>query len=1327
MSRFPTAEIWNKTRLSTAAPRPGVLHEIFETQADARPTAVAVMSGRDKTTYAELERRANRLGSYLRRSGVRRGSVVGILLPRSTDAYVALLGILKAGAAYVPIDPEYPGDRIAYILEDSGAHALVTAAGLLGRCNGFGGAVVLIDADRAAIDAESPARLTRAASGVEPEDLCYVIYTSGSTGRPKGVMIEHRNVWHLVHAEAAVFAVHPQDRVAQIASLAFDLSVEEVWLAWCAGAALVASPEMGSAGPDLSRFLVESGVTVLSCVPTFLSMLSDDVPLLRLLILGGEACSDRLVARWARVGRRIVNTYGPTETTVIATYTDVSPHRGVTIGRTLPGYRVYLLDGACPVPRGEVGEICIGGTGVGRGYVGLPRETSARFVPDPFAPAGDANARMYRTGDLGRIDADGNLEFLGRLDDQVKLRGFRVELAEIESMLMRADGVLAAACVVREDVPGVQELVGYVVPRNGSRIDDARLRLSLRTGLPAHMIPAVVETVAELPRLPSGKLDRASLPPPRLRDRSSPTPPRLPRTATERRIAEAWEALFGRRRVSVDDDFFLDLGGHSLLVARMVSDLRKDTRFARLAVRDVYENPTIARLATAVDAAGGRSPDHAWRAQETFSRRHRARDQSRYALTGALQTVGLYGVLGISALQWVAPYLVYFALAGAHSALAAAAWAGASAMAVFPVLVLAAVAIKWLVLGRVQPGRHPLWGGYYLRWWFVQTIISALPLDYLAGTPLLPIVYRLLGARIGKDVHLCSDNLAAFDLASIGDGASIDDDASLFGYTVEDGSLVIGPVRIGLGCFVGTRAVLCAGTAMEDGARLEDLSLLSNDMRIPKGETWAGSPARRVPRPDPTPPPPPSAGTRGRAAITALYAALLVALPILLLAAIGPGTAFLIQLNLIAHPLLYLGAAPVVGASFVVLLLAEVVLLKRLLVGRVRPGMHPVHGGFYVRHWIVDRLLALSLDVVAPLYATVYLAPWYRMLGARLGRFVELSTATSMTPDLLEVGEGSTIADEASLGAPRVERGWMTLAPTRLGRRAFVGNSAVVPAGTVMGDETLVGVLSIPPSQPGEAARSGASWLGSPPLLLPRREPSREFSEERTFYPSRRLRLARGAFEILRVTFPPAGFIIVAATVVTATLDLSRSIGWGAALGLLPLVYAGCGAAVAVLVALAKWIIIGRFRPFACPLWSMFIWRLELVNALFEFLVAPLVLEALRGTPLLPCYFRLLGARIGRCVYVHTTGFLEFDLVDIGDRAILNDDCVLQTHLFEDRVLKASPLRIGADCVVGAASVVLYHSVMENGARLDPLSLLMKGEVLPAESRWRGIPARLVE
>jgi non-ribosomal peptide synthetase-like protein len=1033
---------------------------------------------------------------------------------------------------------------------------------------------------------------------------------------------------------------------------------------------------------------------------------TEPLPALRLLILGGETCSKHLVERWARPGRRIVNTYGPTETTVIATWTDISPGKPITIGRPLAGYSVSILDDLLrPVPLGGTGEICIAGAGVARGYLGLPAETRARFVR-----TGEGGRRMYRSGDLGRFNPEGNLEFLGRADGQVKLRGLRVELGEIESALLRDESVSAAACAVQG-----QQLVCCVVPRNDATnegpLNEERLRSQLRSWLPAWMVPSRIETVRDLPMLPNGKLDRASLNTQNThRTVILPAQPALPRNSTEQKLMEVWSTLFCNPQISVDDDFFLDLGGHSLLAAHMVSELRKHERFASLTMRDVYSHPTIASLAAEINC---RVQSH------SRPRAQCADNRLRHFLAGAIQTASLYFVFGFRGVQWIAPWLVYFLLRRHHSALESALWALAGGGAVLPVLILIAACAKWTLLGRVQPGRHPLWGGYYVRWWFVQALVQSVPLTRLGGTPLLPSVYRLFGVSVGKDVHIASDRLAAFDVISIGDGASIDEGASLLGYTVEDGDLVIGQVTVGDGCLVGTRSVVCPGAVMEDGARLEDLSLLLSGARIPAGETWSGSPAQKrfsSKKPD-------RAFARGRiyqAAIVMLYAALVLGFPLIELSAFVPGVAILTRF----HPgqaLFYL-AAPLAGACFIVCVITEVVAFKWLLIGRARAGRYPVHGWFYIRNWVLEQLLAFSVDVAGPLHSTIFLKPWYRALGAKLGCFVEISTASTSTPDLLDIEDDCTIADEVSLGAARIENGWLTLAPTKLGRRAFVGNGAVIPAGTTLGAGSLVGVLTAAPPDPEQAARTGACWLGSPAIFLKRRQPTAEFPEQTTFRPTRRLQWARACWEALRVTLPGTGLVVATVVVLETALKLWDSVGPAVTLLCLPAIFAGCCAAVIFAVPPIKWLVVGRYQPFERPLWSAFVWRLEFVNALFEFMATPIGLETLRGTPLLPWYLRLLGCRIGRGVFIDTTGLIEFDLVDVGDRAILNKDCILQTHLFEDRVMKAAPLRIGADCEIGSQSIVLYDTEMKAGARLGALSLLMKGEILPPGRVWVGSP-----
>ncbi len=1303
-------------------PRGELLHELFERQADARPGHIALACDTARMAYGELEQKANQLARHLRARGVRRGSFVGLLLPRSMDVYVTLLAALKAGAAYVPLDPDYPADRVEYILNDCGVHALITTRALAEKRGAFKGVVIELDKQSPAIASESDARLIRAEIETTAEDLAYVIYTSGSTGRPKGVMIEHRSVCNLVRAEGQIFHVTPNDRVFQGFSIAFDASVEEVWLAFFAGATLiVGTREMMQAGPALPRMLAEARVTVLSSVPTLFAMMDEDIPTARLLITGGEACPQHLLARWCKPGRRVVNTYGPTEATVIATWGDCDPKKPVTIGRPVANYVTYILDEQLrPVPTGEVGELHLGGIGLARGYVGRPDLTAEKFVANPFA-AEDGSAKLYKTGDLARFNADGEIEFMGRADSQVKLRGFRIELAEIESVLLQCLGVRAAAVALREDTPGLQQLVGYIVQADDASFDEETIKSQLRSRLPAYMVPALLESIGTLPTLPSGKVDRKQLPSPRSRAAEAKTAGPEPRTELERKIHAVWSRLFAPVSVGLNDDFFLALGGHSLLAARMVSELRKDAALQSVSILDVYNHPTVESLATKAEREQARrsslQPGEAKKV-------HRASSLSHF-LCGCAQFVGLYFVLGFFALQWLAPYLTYtWMVEEDYEHWEAIAGAFTVVVALYPCMLAAAVAIKWVVIGRYRAGEYPLWGSYYFRWWLVNTIQGAIPVAYLAGTPLLNIYYRLMGARIGANVHLGAENFSIFDLLEIGDDTSIGTDASVPGYTIEDGMLKIAPVKIGKRCFVGTRSVVREGARLGDDSMLEDLSLLPAGETIPAGERWLGSPAR-VTTNGSTASEVRTPATR-RFIFSLIQALGVFVFPALVLAAIFPGMAVMNYLNYEDDYYWYLHVAPLIALSFVVFLCAEIALIKWLVLGRVRPGRHPLYGGFHLRKWFVDRVMELSLDFLGPLYASIYLPPWYRLLGARLGKDAEISTASFISPDLLDIGAESFIADSVSFGAARVERGTLTIAGNRVGTRSFIGNSALLPPGAVIGDNCLIGCLSVPPANPADAARAGTTWFGSPAVFLPQRQQSTTFSEENTFKPTMKLRGLRAAIELIRVIAPVSGFIVLTSLLFSVIVLLQEDLYLHEMLLLFPLLYAGAGLLAVAFVIVMKWLLVGRYEAGEKPLWNHFVWRNELVNALHEHLGNDFIVSTLTGTPFLAWYLRALGAKVGRRAYIETTDFTEFDLVHIGDDAILNADCTIQTHLFEDRVMKMSRVEIGPDCRVGTLSLVLYDTRMEAGASLDDLSLLMKGETLPAGTRWRGIPARPV-
>jgi amino acid adenylation domain-containing protein len=572
------------------------LHHLVEGWAARTPEAVALVSGEARLSYRELDARANRLARYLRALGVGPEVRVAISLERGPHVVVAVLAVLKAGGAYVPLDPSYPAERLAYMLGDSAAALLLTRAAL---APGFpAGPWRVVPLDEAEDEA---ARLPATSPGVAVEagSLAYLIYTSGSTGRPKGVMVAHGGLGALARAQSAVLGAGPGSRVLQFAPTSFDASVAEMGQAFAAGATLVlARQEEILPGPGFTALLRERGVTHVTLPPSVLAALPPvELPALEVLAVAGEACGAALVERWGQ-GRRFVNAYGPTEATVCVTMGDLAPGEAVTIGRALPGVRAYVVaEGGRMAEPGEAGELCAGGGGVARGYHGRPAATAERFVPDPFS--GEPGARMYRTGDLVRAREDGRLEYLGRIDRQVKVRGNRVELDEVEGVLLSHPGVAAGAVAAYTAADGLLTLAAHVVPGPAAP-SDAELRAWLAERLPSFMLPSDLVRHAELPLSPSGKVDRARLPRPAPSAPAEGTPPRTP---TEHALARIWGEVLGMESVPVDRPF-LELGGHSLR-AMSIRARVTDAFGVEVPPHVLLRSGSVEEVAALLDAADG--------------------------------------------------------------------------------------------------------------------------------------------------------------------------------------------------------------------------------------------------------------------------------------------------------------------------------------------------------------------------------------------------------------------------------------------------------------------------------------------------------------------------------------------------------------------------------------------------------------------------------------------------------------------------------------------------------------------------------------------------
>jgi amino acid adenylation domain-containing protein/non-ribosomal peptide synthase protein (TIGR01720 family) len=602
---------FNNTAVAFPAAR--CVHELFAEQVLRTPDATAVECGDTALSFAGLDVRANRLAHHLAGLGVRPGVVVGVCVGRGVDAMVALLAVLKAGGAFVPLDPDYPPQMLAVLLAEAAAPVVITEERLTDRVSGGGARIVVLDRERAVIDrlpAEPPA------TTVTPEDLAYVVYTSGSTGVPKGVMVEHRNVHHMVRAwdrEYGLTGMVP--RSLSVSSFGVDLFFGDFLLSALFGGSMVVCPAESVANPvALVELLERSGATVMVTVPSLAKAIAQEFSWrgerrdsLRLLAVGSEGwqvgdCAD--VATWAGTRTRVVNAYGATETTVDSTFFDVvgeSTGAGpfVPIGRPFANTRLYVVDPRLrPVPVGVAGELYIAGDGIARGYWNRAELTAQRFSTDPFVPG--STDRMYRTGDLVRWLPDGTLAFVGRADDQVKIRGFRIELGEVETALARHSAVAAAAAAVRRDEAGYSRLVGYVVPADGGAPDSGELRAWLAERLPSHATPALFMMLDALPLTPGGTVNRRALPAP---DGviDTGTPYAAPDTPTEQVLAGIWAEVLGVEvgRVGVEDNFF-DLGGDSVLSIQVISRIRAALGRAP-SPRQLFDTPTIATLAAMID------------------------------------------------------------------------------------------------------------------------------------------------------------------------------------------------------------------------------------------------------------------------------------------------------------------------------------------------------------------------------------------------------------------------------------------------------------------------------------------------------------------------------------------------------------------------------------------------------------------------------------------------------------------------------------------------------------------------------------------------------
>ena len=1304
--------------------RDELLSEIFAATVERSPSALCLTTLERRYSYREVDALAMTIAQGLVERGVGPGDVVGLWMARGPELLVAQIAIAKTGAAWLPFDADAPVDRIAVCLADAGAKGLVTSEAFAAKAQGDIPFPLWVDEQIASLgDAPLPNPRERGAS---PDAPAYVIYTSGSTGTPKGIVISNRNICHYLRSSNEVYQLTSSDVMFQGGSVAFDLSMEEIWIPYLVGATLfVATPEILGETEELPDIMEEAKVTVLDTVPTLLSVLPRDIETLRTIILGGEACPPSVAERWTRIGRTIFNGYGPTESTVVATIAEVWPKEQVTIGKPIPNYTCYVVDESLGLVGPNVeGELLIGGPGVARGYLKREALTAEKFIANPFDPNG-ADPILYRSGDAVALNDAGNLLFRGRIDDQIKIRGFRVELGEIEAALTNLPGVRAAAVALRNE-RGLDELVAFITHQSDA-LEPQELRARLRETLPPYMVPARYEFVESLPTLSSGKVDRKALKRIELKapagvDEEQETP----RDAIEAKLLEAAKRVLPPGAIPFDADFFTDLGGHSLLAARFVGAVRETPALASVTLHDLYKHRTLRALAAHL---AGKAELNAPARDLSFT----PPPLLRRFLCGLAQAAVLPFILAIVTAQWLGVFVSYLLLTAEDATLLEE---SATLFAVYTGVNLATFAVsilgKWLVIGRIKPGRYPLWGVYYFRWWLAVRLMALTHVKWFQVSPLMNFYLTLLGAKIGKDAQISELDIGAIDLVTIGEGASVGGKVNLANARVIGNELIIGRIDIGADAYIGSSCVIEEDVVIGEGAALEDLTSAPAGLRIGAHEVWNGSPARKTGMVDDSQlDPQAEAGPARRFVMTALFAALVLTIPPLGLLPIFPAFALFDKLDQwlgiaeSAH-FYYLVAIPLFAwpTAFVLVLVtvAFIVAFRWVIMPtRVRAGAYSIWSSFYLRKWAVALATEITLETLSSLFATVYMRSWYRLMGARIGKDSEISTNLAGRYDIVEIGEKCFIADEVVLGDEDVRRGWMYLKPVKTGDRVFIGNDGVVPPGAEIPDGALIGIKSKPPAN--DALSPGDTWFGSPPIKLPVRQKFDGGGAAWTYEPPSWKKFARAVYEAVNVSFPIMLFMTFGTWAVESFGQLLVDGEYTAVAELFLLESVLISVVMTLVVVAFKWVTMGRYEPQVKPMWSFWAMRTEACAVLYWGLAGKVLLEHLRGTPFLPWVLRLFGSKFGQGVFMDMTDITEFDCVRVGDFCALNALCALQTHLYEDRVMKVGRVRLGDGVSVGAGSTVLYDTHVGDFVRLGPLTVVMKGESLPPNSEWVGAPA----
>jgi non-ribosomal peptide synthetase-like protein len=1308
---------------------------------------LAVDTGEVQLTYDELDRKANQLARYLRARGVKSGDRIALLFDQAVHSYIGMLAVLKVNAAYVPLDVGFPADRMAYIIEDANVSLVLSLSWVREKVPGvqeLGAPVVFVDQMEPLLAEQDSRRLLDIERGGTTADLAYIIYTSGSTGRPKGVAIDHPSICNFVRVAAEVYGVRPSDRMYQGLTIAFDFSVEEIWVSWASGATLVPKPPGGSLlGADLHEFLTENRVTAMCVVPTLLATIEDDLPLMRFLLVSGEACPQDLIARWWSPKRRFLNVYGPTEATVTATWTELRPDKPVTIGVPLPTYSTVILDVDNPyraLPHGATGEIGIAGVGLALGYLNNPEKTGKAFIDDFLNIPANPSKRIYRTGDLGRVNEDREIEYLGRIDLQVKIRGYRIELTEIESVLLQVPGIAAAVVNTYEPTPGNVELVGYYSLRaDTASVDQEEIFALLRERLPKYMVPAYLEELTAIPMTTSDKADRKALPPPGQRatrgrrssgaDQPVDRPVVAAANQTERIMASALATVLGVPEVSVDTDFFDELGANSLLLTQFSAKLRKEHNLPRISIKEMYQNPTVRQLAKLIGGAAATSSNGS-SGPKTAVPPPAPGSNVRYFLTGVGQLLVFLAVVLL--LGWLFD-IGYVWVETAADLLHTYLRATAFIVLTFAGLVLLPILMKYVLVDQWKPSEIRLWSLRYLRFWLAETLIQVNPMALFVGSPLYLMYLRALGAKIGRNVVIRTPFMPVVtDLITIGDNTVIGKTTIFRGYHAEGKVLRLGPVTIGSNVMIGEGTVLDINTSIGDGAQLGNASTLLPGQSIPAGEVWAGTPAVPYPGADyrTVQPLPASKVRKFFYGIYQLLGIVIVApVAFTIFVELFNRIPILFQFQhdngaLLRNP--WFDLAVLVGSLIVffalvgggVLVLTTV---PKLLNRLITPGRtYPLYGLHYIAQTTITTLT--NSAYYNKLFGDAsFITTYLTKLGWDLGEIKQ--TGSNFGTELLQdspfyskVGTDTLISDGLSMMNAEFSPTSFRVVDVVVGESAFLGNDIAFPADAKVGNNILLGTkVMVPVTGP---VRENIGLLGSPPFEIPRkiaREKEIDYLNDPAEVARRLAAKTRYNFRTILVTLMLQwfGFAVAVSFGLTA-LSLLDSFG-GFAVACAEVIVA----VFALLYPALQEQTVLRFRPLtpqSCSIYDPYFWGHE---RLWKVYATPMLF----GTPFQNMILRLAGVRLGRRVFNDGCAIVEKSLTTVGDDATLNFRSVIQCHSLEDGFFKSDYSTLGPGVTIGINSYVHYGVTMGHSAILEANAFLLKGEETEPGSRYSGNPA----